>query len=242
LAFTRYTFNYFNLFKVTPMKRIFYTAALLVLVSTISYAQSSPVTIMFKKDPKQGLAITLPVGTDVAEGTILQKLKENGYTPETKGALFWKKNKIDGFYVFNGVQLPSLNNQTLDLYFKVDPKSRRDKNNSNLSLLVSKGYDNFVTGETDTATYGAVKRFLDSFDDKTQTFKLNLDIKAQEETVKKAEEKLAAAISAEAKMNSQIEDLQAKIRTSKADQENITVDIENQKRTLEDLKTQAAGR
>ena len=90
-------------------------------------SQASFTTITINKNLQPGLVLQLPNNTDVAEGTILQKLKETGYSPETKGKLFWKKNKLDGFYVFNGVELSALNKQKLDMYFKVEQKSKSQK-------------------------------------------------------------------------------------------------------------------
>src|ERR1044071_677172 len=131
------------------MTRSYLVILLLVAGLTTASSQTTFSTITINKKIQPGLVLQLPNNTDVAEGTILQKLKETGYTPETKGTLFWKKNKIDGFYVFNGITLPALNNQKLDMYFKVEQKSRTDKDKSTIYLLVSKGYDNFISPEVD---------------------------------------------------------------------------------------------
>jgi len=53
--------------------------------------------------------LQLPNKIEVVENTILQKLEETGYMPETKGALFWKSNKVNGFYVFKQVKLLEIN-------------------------------------------------------------------------------------------------------------------------------------
>ena len=99
--------------------------AFLCAGSLSAAAQASYSTITINKKMQPGLILELPNTTEVAEGTLLQKLKETGYSPETSGAMFWKKNKQDGFYVFNGVTLPALNNQKLDLYFKIEQKGRK---------------------------------------------------------------------------------------------------------------------
>jgi hypothetical protein len=88
-------------------------------------AQSSFTTITYKEKPQPALTIQLPNTTEVAQGTILQKLKETGYNPETTGMLFWKTSKVEDFYVFTNVQLPESNNQELDMYFKVAKAGER---------------------------------------------------------------------------------------------------------------------
>ena len=193
-------------------------------------------TITIKKNLQPGLVLQLPNNTDVAEGTILQKLKETGYSPETKGKLFWKKNKLDGFYVFEGIALPELNNQKLDMYFKVDPKSKSEKDQSTIYLLVSKGYDNFISPEADSATFVAATNFLNGFIAGTTSYRLKLDIEEQEKMVKSAEKKLEGLQDDEKSLLKKIDELQADLRNKKNDQAMQEKEIANQKTKLEDLK------
>ncbi len=204
------------------------------IITASSQATSTNITLNKKIQP--GLLLQLPNNTDVAEGTILQKLKETGYSPETKGSLFWKKNKLDGFYIFNGVVLPALKNQKLDMYFKVEPKSNRNNNQSNIYLLVSKGYDNFISQENDTATFVAATTFLNGFVAGTTSFSLNLNIEEQEKVIKNAEKKLANLIDDEKNTSKKIEESQASLRNIKNDQVMQEKEISNQKIKLEELK------
>jgi hypothetical protein len=183
----------------------------------------------------------LPNNTSVAEGTILQKLKETGYTPETKGQLFWKKNKLDGFYVFNGVELAALNNQKLDMYFKVDPKSKKQRNQSIVYLLVSKGYDNFISPEADSATFAAATAFLNGFVAGTASYRLNLDIEEQEKVVKASEKKLADLEEDDKDLTRKIEELQAELRNKKDEKVMQEKEIANQKMKLEELKAKVVN-
>ena len=192
-------------------------------------AQSSSTTIQFNNKMQPALVLELPNTTDDAEGTILQKLKETGYNHETQGHLFWKKNKIDGFYVFNNVVLPYLSTQKLDMYFKVVQKNNQEKNNSTVYLLVNSGNENFVSPDGDTTLWNSSKMFLNSFVEKTTAYSLEQDIKAQENTVKNSQNKLAT-------LQKNEKDLAEKIRNNQEDQKNQQLDIENQNKILEDLK------
>ena len=150
---------------------------MLIIVLAISMitarAQSSYTTIQYNDKMRPALVLELPNNARDAEGTILQKLKEVGYNPETQGALFWKKNKIDGFYVFTNVMLPSLSTQRLDMYFKVVQKIKEEKNSSTLYLLVSSGNEKFASPEGDTTLWNSSKMFLNSFVEKLEHTLLN---------------------------------------------------------------------
>jgi hypothetical protein len=187
-----------------------------------------------------GLILQLPNNTTSSEGTILQKLSETGYKPETKGALLWKRNKTDGFYVFNGVQLPALDNQKLDLYFKVEPKSRSQKDQSTIYMLVSKGYDNFVSLESDSATFAAATAFLNGFVEGTAVYSLNRDIEDQEKVVQKAEKRLSELQDDSKDIARKIESLQADQRNKANDEETQRKEIAAQKAKLEELKARTA--
>ena len=154
-------------------------------------AQSSFTTIEYNKKMQPALVLELPNTTDDVKGTILNKLKQIGYNPETQGAFFWKKNTTDGFYVFNKVVLPSISTQTLDMYFKVVQKNREEKNSSTLYLLVSSGNENFASPEKDTTLWNSSQLFLNSFVEKTTAYSLEQNIKAQENTVNDSQKKIS---------------------------------------------------
>lgn len=218
------------------MTRLFVLTAILCAGILPAAAQSSYSTITINKKMQPGLLLELPNSTDVAEGTLLQKLKETGYKPETSGAMFWKKNKQDGFYVFNGVTLPALNNQKLDLYFKIDRKSRSAKDQSLMYMLVSKGYDNFVSPDVDSATFLAATQFLNSFVGSNLSFSLQQEIEAQEKVVANAEKKLASLQDEEKALHKKIEQLQGDVLKKQTDLQLQNKEISNQKNILDALK------
>ena len=197
-------------------------------------AQSSFTTIQFNHKMQPALVLELPNTTDDAQGTILQKLKQTGYKPETQGHLFWKKNKIDGFYAFNGVVLPSLSNEKLDMYFKVVQKNKEEKNSSTVYLLVSTGNENFASPEGDTALWNSSQMFFNSFVEKTTAFSLEQDISAQENVLKNAQNKLT-------NLQKDEKDLADKTVKNQKAQKNEQLNIEAQGKALEDLKLKRKG-
>ena len=208
----------------------------LVLVTGIitARAQSSFTTIQYNNKMQPALVLELPNSTGDAEGTILQKLKETGYNPETQGHLFWKKNKIDGFYVFSNVVLPYLSNQKLDMYFKVVQKNNEEKSNSTVYLLVSTGNENFASPQGDTTLWNSSQNFFNSFVEKTTAFNLEEQVTAQENTVKDAQNKLI-------KLEQVEKDLADKVTENLEDQKNAKLNIESQNKILEDLRLKRKG-
>ena len=215
---------------------------IVLIVSMISArAQSSSTTIQYNTNMQPALVLELPNTTKDAEGTILQKLKETGYNPQTEGHFFWKDNKIDGFYIFKGVTLPSLSNQKLDMYFKVVQKNKEEKDNSTVYLLVSTGNENFASPAGDTTLWNSSMAFLNSFVDKTTAYNLEQSITNQENVVKDAQNKLASLQKDEKDMNDKIKKYQDDIVKNQSFQKDQQLNIDNQVKLLEDLKLKRKG-
>jgi hypothetical protein len=211
---------------------------ILAFACQMALAQASYTSVSYNKTSQPALMLELPYNTDVSEGFIVDNLKKTGYDPETKGKLFWKQNKIDGFYIFKDVRLEGAS-QPVDLYFKVDQKSKREKNQSVIYLLMGKGDNNFISSTSDEATYAAAKNFLNGFIDKSAVYKLDLDIKNQEDVVKDAEKKMDKLKDNEKEMEKKIDQLQKDLKKNQEDQKDQQKTIENEKKKLDDLKGQA---
>lgn len=220
------------------MKKFFTLFIFAFALFNLASAQSMTTSVTYNKQPQPGLLLELPYSVSVSEGFIVDNLKKTGYDPETKGKLFWKQNKLNGFYVFKDVRLEGAPG-AVDLYFKVDQKSRKAKDQSQIFLLLGKGEDNFISSTSDEATYTAAKNFLNGFVTQSAAYKLDLDIKSQEQTVTDAEKKLEKLRENEKDMNRKIEQLQKDIKKNQEDQTSQQKTIENEKKKLEDLKGQA---
>lgn len=213
--------------------------SLLLFASAVAAsAQSVSTSVKYNKADRPALMLYLPYNQDVAEGTILTKLKETGFEPESKGSLFWKQNKVDGYYVFKGVTLrsPEGENQLVDLYFKVDRRGSKKDNQSVMYMMTSKGGDNFVTSTSEIPVYNAAQTFLNGFVSETATYKHTLDIQAQEETVKKAEKKLTDLLDEERDLNKRLQKLQDDIAKNKQNQTSQQATIEVERRKLIDMR------
>ena len=212
-----------------------FTALLLLLfaMGNFAFSQSTLTTASYNKTSQPALMMELPYNEEVCESFILVNQKNTGYDVETKGKLFWKQNKLNGYYSFKEVRLQGLGH-TVDLYFKVDQKGRK-KEESVIYMLIGRG-ENYFISSSDETVYDAGKKFMNGFIDQAAAFKLDLDIKSQEETVKTAEKKLEKLKDNESDMLKKIEQLQKDVKKNQEDQKNQEQTITNEKKKLEDLR------
>lgn len=68
--------------------KIFYFTSVFILIYCSGFSQAVFQNITYGEKQEPGLMLKLPNKVEVVENTILQKLEETGYKPETKGALF----------------------------------------------------------------------------------------------------------------------------------------------------------
>jgi hypothetical protein len=210
---------------------------LLLLSSSLmaAFAQSSVTSVSYNKSSQPALMLELPYDEEVSEGFIVSNLKKTGYDAETKGKLFWKQNKLNGYYIFKDVRLEGLS-QPVDLYFKVERKGRKAKDESTIYMLVSKGNEQFISSGSDDEIYSASKNFLNGFTDQSAVYKLDLDIKAQEEKVKDAEKKLDKMRDQEKDLNKKIDQLQKDLKENQENQQSQAKTIESEKEKLNELR------
>lgn len=224
------------------MKKLFLFVFIVVLSGTFeTFGQSVYQQINFKEVLRPSLNLPLAYEAKIAEETILAKLKETGYKPEKKGNLFNKKNKQDGFYTFSGVQLPELANQKLDLYFRIDPISGNSDTRSSVSLMVSKGYENFVSPETDSATFSASEKFLNSFVGKTDVFHVNRQIEDQKKSISVSEKKWKELRDKQEDANKKIVQLESDIKNWQQEELTQQQEVDKQRSQLKELETKRAS-
>ena len=217
------------------MKKTIVAFSMTFLVCAQAFSQASLTTASYNKKDQPALLLQLPYSEDVAEGFIVANLKKVGYEPESKGSLFWKSNKVNGYYVYKNVRLEGLHNG-VDLYFKVEPKSRKEKDQSLIYLLMSKEGENFVSSGSDPDIMDAGKSFMNGFVEQSAVYKLDLDVKNQEKAVKDAENKLSKLKDEEQKLNKKLEQLQKDIKQNLEDQDAQQKTIEAERQKLEVLK------
>jgi hypothetical protein len=164
------------------------------------------------------------ISTDLVESTLKQLYDD---------AKVGSGDKSKGVRSFSGVIWPAISTDKLDYYVKVDGK----KNNSTVYLAASKGYTNFITKTSDSATFGRMMAFLNTLQAATTKYQLGEDIKAQEEEIKKAEKALKNSEGDGVDLQKDLEKLQKQIADNKELQAKRKGLAEDAVKKLEELKS-----
>ena len=210
------------------MKR-FLLAFLFAMISvTAGYAQAILATAEYNKTMQPAITLDIPYPDKTVQAAIEDRLLKLGY----KG----KSNK--GYTVFKAVRLPELGPDTYDLYFDASRKSRREKDITTVTMLVSSGYEKFIGDTTNLQVVNNAKQWLNAFPEAVVAYDLEVQISDQEATWKKADKKLANLIDDATDLQRKLVKLQKEIEDNTAQQAAQRTEIERQLQVLEQLKSQ----
>lgn len=148
----------------------------------------------------------------------------------------YKGKESKGFMVYKGVKLADIGNDSYDLYFMADRLSRKNKDNSTLTLLISKGFESFISDSTDAAVMNNAKKYLDSIKLMIAAYDLELQIQAQEDAVKKADKKYTNLVEDGDNLEKKRKSIEKDIEDNKKDQANQKTETEKQRQILETLR------
>lgn len=184
-------------------------------------AQAYESSIQYDKKKQNGIAIDYSYPAQAVENAIVKKLEKMGYRPkEEKGIL----NRDKGFLVYKNIYFTDISKDRMDYMIKVEKKSRKAEDESVLYMIMMKDDKNALT-IMEASDVGKAKVFLNNMLPDIEAANLELQIKAQEEIVAKAERKLNDLKTDQAS-------LEKKLQDNKTAQETTQKDIEDQKQAL----------
>ncbi len=203
------------------MKKIILLFIGIIAITIPALAQAYESSIQYDKKKQTAIAIDYNYSPEAVQNAFVQKMEKLGYkAKEEKGIL----NKDKGFLVFKNAYVTDVSSDKMDYIVKVERKSRKAGDQAILYMIMNKGDENAML-KMDAYEIGNAKSFLNSMLPDVEAASLELDIKAQQETVAKAEKKLSDL------KNDQIS-LEKKLAENKTGQENTQKDIEAQKQAL----------
>ncbi len=208
------------------MKQVFFLLCI-VSLSFYSVAQTKKTTTDYQKIARPALANELPFSVKTVEDAIDDAFSKMGY----------KGSSSKGFIVYKGVRLKELGAEAYDIYFMVDKKSKRDKENSNVTMMLSKGFDAFISDTSGAQIYGRAGIYLDSLRNTVAAYDLEQQIKAQEDEVKKADKKNENLQEEGKDLAKKKRKLEQDIDDNNKEQESQVKELDKQKQILETLKT-----
>jgi hypothetical protein len=206
------------------MKKIL-TFVLAITSFFTSIAQSRTEPVEYQKIPRQAAVMDYPFPAKITEAAIDDKFTKMGY----------KGKETKGFIVYKGVRLADLGSDMYDLYFMVDKKSRKDKDNSKITLLISKGLEQFVNDTLDVNVFTNGKTYLNNFGPVIVAYDLEVQIKDQQEAVQKNEKKAANLMEDAVGLQKDKAKLEKKIADNEQEQVKQKAEVETQKQILTTL-------
>lgn len=168
----------------------------------------------------------VPQSASVTEDAIKQKLSQLGYNgKETKG-----------IYVYKGIRIPDISEETFDVLVSIDRKSRKEKDASVVYFAISRGYENYVKADDDPVLISKIKQYCLNFLPWAEAQALEVDIKSQEDKVKSTEKKLQDYQDDSESLQKKLKKVQDDIEENKKNIEKQKTEVENQRKALEILK------
>ena len=207
------------------MKKFFLVISL-SLAYFFSFAQSRSSKVDYQKESRPAIENDVPFSAKTVEKAIEDTFSKMGYKGTTS----------KGFTVYKGVQMPQLGSDAYDIYFMVDKKSRKDNENSTVTIMISKGFDAFISESSDGKVFGKTKDYLDSLRNTVAVYDLEQQIIAQEDEVKKADKKNDNLQEDGKDLVKKKRKLEEDIEDNIKGQEKQARELEKQKQILETLK------
>lgn len=203
------------------MKKILFSLFIVLGFVVMASAQAYEGTIQYDKKKQRAIVIDYPYPAEAVQNAIVKKMELLGYKPkEEKGLL----NKDKGFLIYKNAYVTDISNERMDYMVKVERKSRKENDAAVLYIIMNKDAQNAMD-VLDAYGVDRAKSFLNNMMPDIEAANLELQIKAQEEVVAKAEKKLRG-------LKDDQSSLEKKLQENKTDQENTQKDIENQKQSL----------
>lgn len=203
------------------MKKIIFLLAIATSLTTACVAQAFEDNIQYDKKKQQAIAINYNYPAQAVENAFIEKMLKLGFkAKEEKGIL----NKDRGFIVFKNAYVTDISTDRMDYIIKVERKSRKESDESVMYLIMIKDSENAMI-KMGAENTGKAKLLLNNMLPEIEAANLELQIKAQEEVVSKAEKKLKDLKDDQAS-------LEKRLQQNKTDQEDTQKDIEVQKQSL----------
>jgi hypothetical protein len=214
------------------MKRILLLLTVLFVFKTTTHAQAYEGRLDYQKTSQPAAIIELPYKQDVVEDGLKDYMSKRGY----------KSSSSKGFDVFRSAKFDINDADQNDLYFKIDRKSRQEKDITIITLLPAKPNQDLIARIGDSTTepkVAAAKIFLDSLAPHIYSHNANVQVGLQLDILKKAQKNLTGLQDDQASLEKKQRNLTADQAQNKTDLLKQTQDIQNTVTSDDNVKNKA---
>lgn len=168
------------------MKKASLLFALLCISRLTILAQAYEDKVKYDKKDQEAIAIAFEFPPQAVENAVVEKFKRMGFKAKEEKGIF---NSDKGFIQFKNANVPLISRDRMDYIVNVERKSRKEKDESILYLIMYRK-DNNAIPQMDEGEIRNAKAFLENLYPDVEAADLELQIKAQDEALTKLAKKM----------------------------------------------------
>ncbi|MER3464936.1 MAG: hypothetical protein C4329_11500 [Chitinophagaceae bacterium] len=204
------------------MKKMLVSAVIL-LTSTLSYAQSHEGTVTSLKKLQPAAVIELNYPPAVVEDALNDYLSKKGRS---------KVGDIKGFTTYRNTQPVTNDSVNADLYFKIERKSRKEKHLTTVSMLLTAPDENTTATNLHYMNMQEAKDYLNGLVQTISSYDLEQKIKEQNVVLTKTENKYKNLVIDGQNLQKKKIALDKNIAENSQEQQALSAEVESQKQIL----------
>ncbi len=155
--------------------------ALVAMVCSITtLAQSKTASALFNDNAVSAIETPIPFNI-----TLVEKAIEERMSPYNVKARDQK-----GYKAYRGVKIDSISEKEIDIYFKIVRKGKKEKDASVVTMLISNGFEVFMTHSGNPEEFARAKTFMNSLLYSSAAADIDVQLNSQDDAVRKADRKL----------------------------------------------------
>jgi hypothetical protein len=201
--------------------KLIYLFLALVMATNFAHAQAQEGTVEYQKSKLPAAVLELPYSPSVVSDALNAYLLKKGKSrsADKKGFTTYRNTSSDGM--------------NADMYFKVERKSRKEKQTTRVSLLLTQpDGGNTNTSNLHYLDMAEAKNYLDGLVTVIQSYNVEVQIKDQDKEVTRAEAKYKSLVNDGEDLENKKNSIEKKIAENKKDQARQAAEVENQKQIL----------
>ena len=196
-----------------------------LFISAMVFGQAYEGAVEYQSKLHPAAVIDLPYAPSVVDAAMDDFLSKKGKS---------RKNDIKGFSTFRNTQPLQNDSANSDLYFKTERKSRKEKEVTVVSLLLTPTEAKPNTGDLHHLNMADAMTYLNELATSISAYNLELTIKDQNEAVIKAESKYKNLAEEGDDLERKRAEIDKKIADNKNDQQQQLKALESKRKVLSD--------
>jgi hypothetical protein len=209
------------------MKKFLLLSIVMVGFKLATHAQAYEGKIDYQKTQQSVAIIELPYNQDVVEDAIKDYMAKKA----SKGS------SSKGFNLFRMVKLDTGDTDPSDLYFKIERKSRKEKDVTIVTLVPTKANEDILSrSQTNDTRIESAKAFLNGLIPAVDAHNVDVQVASQQDLVKKEQKKYDRMLDDQHDIEKKIKKYQDDLEENKKDQAKQQQEVQKQQQILDALK------